>query len=161
MYLPSQTRHEIIKNVNRLPNELDNALVFNIERLSVLFRRELGTLLAPYNLSPEQWQILSVLMISDKESLNQTDITYLTLKDKPNVSRMIQRLEEGGWLERKDDPEDARAFLVQLSAKGNRYKREIAKKLDDNLAEQLSGLSVKERSQLLELLKKLRHLFEG
>jgi DNA-binding MarR family transcriptional regulator len=147
--------------VSKLPNELENALVFNIERLSVLFRRELGTLLAPYNLTPEQWQILAVLMISDKESLNQTDITYLTLKDKPNVSRMIQRLEEGGWLERKDDPEDARAFLIHLSPKGHRYKREIAKKLDDNLAEHLSGLTVKDRSQLLELLKKVRHLFEG
>jgi DNA-binding MarR family transcriptional regulator len=40
---------------------------------------------------------------------------------KPAVTRAIDRVEGLGLVERKDDPDDRRSVLVQLTAKGKRF----------------------------------------
>ena len=72
----------------KIPEALDDALGFNLDRVATFYRYGLMRALAEYDLTPEQWQIMSVVWGND-EALTQQDITLLLAKDKHNISRMI------------------------------------------------------------------------
>ncbi len=141
-----------------IPSVLENALGFNIYRVSILFRRELIRALGEYKMTPEQWQVMITLW-STGHPLKQAEIVHLTLKDKPTVSRIIQRLERDGWIEKRDDPGDGRVTIIQPTSKGMDLKEEVPKKLYRHFDELLHDLQEDEKETLMELLKKIRHIF--
>ena len=141
--------------MQEIPAVLNDALGFNIDRVAKLFRRELTLALADYDLTPEQWQIMSVIWNGGK-TLNQQNITQLTLKDKHNVSRLIKRLVAKGWLEKHPDPSDARAFLVTATTKGQVQREAVTRQLHAHFEKLEMGLSEQDRTQLLNLLKMIR-----
>ncbi|MEN8241429.1 MAG: MarR family transcriptional regulator [Chloroflexota bacterium] len=72
----------------------------------------------------------------------------------PTVSVAIRKLEAGGWLERRPDPDDGRASCVFLTQESDRVVEEMLvhrKKIGKML---FSGLSDTEQEQLLALLEK-------
>jgi DNA-binding MarR family transcriptional regulator len=90
-------------------------------------------------------------------SLNQNQIATLLGFDRTVVHRSVKTMIEEGLLsERKADK--GRALLVQLTAKGNKYRESLIKErraIDDLLHERLSADDV---SALLRLLKRLAEL---
>ncbi len=142
----------------KIPEALNDALGFNLDRVATFYRHGLIRALADYGLTPEQWQIMSIVWGNEKV-LTQQDITRLLIKDKHNVSRMIRRLEAKGWLEREQSPEDARAFLIRPTELGANVKDEVPKRLYAYFDQVDTGLSSKEERQLLNLLKKVRKGF--
>jgi DNA-binding MarR family transcriptional regulator len=141
-----------------LPPYLEEALGFNVYRTAQLFRRELIIALKEYRLTPEQWQILIALWTSSDE-LTQQEISYLTLKEKQTVSRIVQRLERDGWITKKISKDDARAFIVKLTPKAKRLNKVIPEKLVAHFKPK-NPLSADEEKMLMTLLKKLRHTLE-
>ena len=67
-----------------IPSILDDALDFNIDRVSLLFRREFCKVLREYAMTQEYWQIMLTLWTT-----KQTEIIALTLKDKSTISRIL------------------------------------------------------------------------
>lgn len=139
----------------RIPSVLDDALAFNLDRVATFFRRELMEALADYDLTPEQWQLMSVLW-GNEGGLSQQEITDLLAKDKHNISRMIRRLEAKGWLERQPDPADARALTVRTTPLGSSLQEPITRTLDNHFGHLDLGLSDAERTRLVKMLKVLR-----
>jgi DNA-binding MarR family transcriptional regulator len=90
-------------------------------------------------------------------SLNQNQIATLLGFDRTVVHRSVKTMIQEGLLsERKADK--GRALLVQLTAKGNKYRESLIRErraLDDLLHEHLSAEDV---SALLRLLKRLAEL---
>ena len=138
-----------------IPAVLDDALGFNIYRVGLLLRRELIRTLADYKMTPEQWQVMAALW-STGNPLSQSEIVQLTLKDKHTVSRIIQRLERNGWIEKKTDPRDRRVTIIQPTPKGEALKNEVPPKLSGHFKEVFQEFSAEEKQLLLDSLKKLR-----
>jgi DNA-binding MarR family transcriptional regulator len=134
---------------------LNDSLGFNIDRVAKLFRQELTRALADYDLTPEQWQIMVVIWNSDTP-LNQQNITQFTLKDKHNVSRLVKRLEVKGWLEKRPNPDDARAFLLTATQKGQTQRDVVVTTLLNHFEKMELGLTKEEQVHLLSLLKTIR-----
>lgn len=141
-----------------IPPILDDALGFNIYRAGLLFRRELIRALAEYKMTPEQWQVM-VALWSTGESLNQSEIVQLTLKDKPTVSRIIARLERDGWIEKRPSDNDGRVTIIQPTEQSLKLKEEVPQKLHAHFNHLLEGVSKEEQESLMQSLKKIRKLF--
>lgn len=139
----------------RIPATLDDQIGFNITRVAQLFRSELMHALAKHELTPEQWQVMQTLW-STAQGLNQNEVAHLTLKDKHSVSRILGRLERDGWISRRPDPQDARAFIVEPTAQGHALRAEVPAQLWAHFTDILGVLDGDETAQLLALLKKLR-----
>ena len=135
---------------------LDDALGFNINRVAILFRRELMRALSRYRMTPEQWQVMVTLWTG--KSLSQMEIVNITLKDKHSVSRIIQRLERNGWVKKMINPEDGRSTLIQPTEKGWSLQNEVPEKLIGHFQTIFLELGKDEGKQLLSLLKKLRKI---
>ncbi len=137
-----------------IPGFLDDALGFNLDRVSNLFRLEFIQALTRYNLTPEQYQIM-VLVWYNPEPLNQQDITRLLSKDKHNISRMVRRLEVKGWLERCPGSH-SRAFFVRPTELGQRLKDEVPRALYAHFGNLNLGLNDTQEQELVTLLKIVR-----
>ncbi|PKN80941.1 MAG: hypothetical protein CVU47_08480 [Chloroflexi bacterium HGW-Chloroflexi-9] len=78
----------------------------------------------------------------------------------PNVTSVLDRLEERGLLRRSPDPDDGRATVVELTQDGRALVREIALSGRDALAHDLSELSDEDRLSLLRGLAALIQVME-
>jgi len=102
-------------------------------------------------LTRSQWWVLNHLYFN--EGITQSALADVLDIEKPTLGRLLDRLEDKGWLERRADPSDRRAKRVYLT--GNvqglmRTLRQIAAVLR---AEALAGLDEGEREQLLDTLR--------
>ena len=73
-------------------------------------RARLGALLAPHGL--HAGQDLLLLAIWNAPGLRQSALAEQLGVEAPTVTRMLQRLERGGMIERRADPHDGRVMLV-------------------------------------------------
>jgi DNA-binding MarR family transcriptional regulator len=80
--------------------------------------------------------------------------------EKSWVSRAVEAMAARGWVTKEPNPQDARSWLVTLTADGERTVRELNRTLDDHAETLLASLSPHEReaveTSLLMLLKALR-----
>lgn len=75
---------------------------------------------------------------------------------KQSMSALIADLEAAGYVERVDDPDDARATRVRLTAHGRAYARAVrafARGIEAEWAERIGGQRVDELRTTLELLR--------
>lgn len=95
-------------------------IIAGIERLSTLFRANLQEQSKQLGLSPLQTQIILFIAYHAKESCNTSSIAEEFAVTKPTVSDAIRVLIDKKILLKKPVVNDARAFTLQLSAKGKK-----------------------------------------
>jgi DNA-binding MarR family transcriptional regulator len=122
----------------------------NMTVKSVGLRAGLAQALRPFDITPEQFAILSILNESD--SLQQSEISDLLLKDRPNISRILERLQKKKLVKRETDNQDRRAVRVYISPSGKKIFPEIEKTVLEFQAQTYRGLSPAERQQLMDTL---------
>jgi DNA-binding MarR family transcriptional regulator len=64
-------------------------------------------------------------LAGEKDGLRITDLIDDVLLSQAGVSRLVARLEKRGLVERRDDPDDARACRILLSAGGRGVQRRL------------------------------------
>ena len=76
------------------------------------------------------------------------------------MSRAVEAMAARGLVSKEPNPQDARSWLVTLTADGERTVRELNRTLDEHAETLLSSLNARERdaveTSLLTLLKALR-----
>ena len=68
-----------------------------------------------HGLSAAQWRLL--VRVVKEEGISQARIAELLEIEPISVSRLIDRMEEGGWIERRQDPTDRRVRTIFPTAK--------------------------------------------
>lgn len=76
-----------------------------------------------HHVTPEEFVLLSLV----QDGLDQQVIAAKTGKDKTNVARLVGRLADRGWVDRRADPEDRRYQRVTLTAEGRRVAAELSR----------------------------------
>jgi DNA-binding MarR family transcriptional regulator len=114
-----------------------------------------------WQITPQQYNVLRLL-----EASNPKPVATLTLSSKlisraPDITRMLDKLEQSGWIERIRSAEDRRTVLVKITLSGKKLVRDIAKPLAESHIAQLGHLSLKDLTQLCDLLRKVREPHES
>lgn len=121
----------------RRPNvamfDLDNAIGFVIEVTEQLMKRELRKRFKRhgFDLTPYQWIVLYRLM--QKDGLNQAEIAELTTRDRPNITRIVNVMEQRGLIERRPAVSDRRVNRVFLTNKGRELFARLPGIVSDHL----------------------------
>ena len=99
-------------------------------------------------LAPRDYGVLYALSTAPGP-LRITELCEDVLLSQPGMSRLIARLEGKGLIERVDDPADARASRVRMTAEGVRVQRQVGAAHGLHVARAMTrGLG---REQLVEL----------
>src|SRR5215469_419609 len=104
---------------------------------------------------------LSVLhTLSRKGPVRLTDLTATEQMTQPAITQMVRRLEDDGLLERRDDPRDARAVLIQLTSRGAQVIEARRAARVERLASLFDLLSPEERATIAAAAPALAHAIE-
>ena len=101
-----------------------------------------------HGLSSAQWRML-VVMTKCGEAATQARLADLLEIEPISVSRLVDRMEASGWVERRTDPQDRRVKLIMPTDRARAVHAEIRAMADEVYGEALAGLTVEQRQALL------------
>lgn len=108
-----------------------------------------------HGLTQAQFNVLRILRGGEAEGLTCSTIGDRLIHRLPDVTRLIDRMQQNGHVVRSRDSKDGRVVRVRLTPEG----RSLVDSLDQAVADQHAAngrdLSADELTQLLELLAKL------
>lgn len=94
--------------------------------------------------------------LSMQEGLNQARLAELMEMEPISLARLVDRMEQAGWIERRADPADRRARRLYMTAKAKPvFERMIAVGLETR-GEALAGISQADRDRMIDLLIRVR-----
>ncbi|HZT51189.1 MAG TPA: MarR family transcriptional regulator [Stellaceae bacterium] len=105
-------------------------------------------------LSRAQCHVLFRLAVH--EGTNQARLAELLELEPISLARMIDRMEQAGWVERRADPADRRARLLYLTPKAKPIFDRIVALGVETRGEALAGIAQADRDRLIELLTRVR-----
>lgn len=94
----------------------DESMGFYIGNMYRKMVQHISVQLRPFDITTEQFAILFQLNKSD--GINQKELALRTSKDQPTITRILDVLGRKGLVEKKMCPNDRRAFLISVTAKG-------------------------------------------
>lgn len=90
--------------------------------------------------------------------VRQGDLAERMNMAAPSMTRLVEILEEAGWVERRRDPTDQRCLLLVLSPRGHTTVGMLRDEAATQLGEELAELSDEERAALAAAVPVLRRL---
>lgn len=112
-------------------------------------------LLKPYDLTPQQYNVLRILRGQHPKPVRVNDIIERMLDKMSNASRLVDKLLLKGYVRRTECSSDRRAVDVVITDEGLTILSELDK-MQEMWENQLKGLSEAEADLLSDLLDRLR-----
>src|ERR1700722_750937 len=125
-----------------------------LTRLSRLNSVALEEHAAEYGSTSSESAVLGALLLGGPV-LNPSHLTRLVVQSPGGLTKTLRRLEDAGHVERRPDPADRRALLVELTDQGRRAAEQANGQLHTYYDALLVDLSDEERSALTSLLRKV------
>jgi DNA-binding MarR family transcriptional regulator len=117
-------------------------------------------LFAGFDVTAQQYNVLRLLKAARPERVPTLALADRLISRAPDVTRMIDRLEERGLVARERLPDDRRVVRVSITDRGLALLSEIAKPLAACHQKQLGHLSTADLRRLAELLREVRRPHE-
>jgi DNA-binding MarR family transcriptional regulator len=120
-----------------------------------LLQRE-SAMLKQHGLSQTQYNALRILRGAGEEGLPCGEIAERMITHDPDITRLMDRLESKGWVERSRNGRDRRVVIAKITPGG----LELLQPLDEPISELLGGmlghLNEAQLRQLIDLLEQAR-----
>jgi DNA-binding MarR family transcriptional regulator len=128
----------------------------NIERTGAVLHDAFERMLRPFGVSATQFNVLRILRGAGPDGLCRNEVRDRLVTRMPDVTRLLDRMEEAGLVTRVRSTADRRQVRTRLTPRG----REVVDALDRPVAEEhhrrLGHLSHEQQRTLIELLSALR-----
>ena len=126
-------------------------------RAQVAVMRRLQSGPAFRNLAVNEYDVLFTLSRCPSGWLRLNELNDNVLLSQSSLSRLVDRLEKRGLLERMPAPDDGRGVLLRLTEEGAALQKEIGREHVRDIAELVGpALTAAEQRELLRLTEKLR-----
>ncbi|UZD22176.1 MarR family transcriptional regulator [Algoriphagus halophytocola] len=132
-----------------------NKLVVNLLYTHSYLVSAQNRLLKPFDLSPEQYNVLRILRGQNGVPTTVSSIQDRMLNKMSNASRLVEKLKAKGLVERRECPTDRRQVDILITEKGLQILEELQSHME-GFNNQVINLSKEEAVQMNELLDKLR-----
>lgn len=133
--------------------DLHNLIGYLIHRTDVKMTNYFTKRLKSYDVTPEQWSIISILC--NQSGTTQKELAEAIDKNQTTVVRMVQSMVRKGLVKKTVNVQDRRSHYLILTEKGNEIKKTVLPVVKDAHQSVTSDLSKEEIQQLKSLLNKL------
>lgn len=127
---------------------------YNLVKLCKQYFNYLNVVLGEYGLYEGQHNLL--MQLWEKDGLAQSEICQRLHIEPASASKSIERIENAGFVERRPDPDDARANRIYLTEHGRALETPVRLALADAEERLLADMSLEERLLLRRLLLQMR-----
>lgn len=122
--------------------------------ISRMMRTEFDRRARHMGVTRTQW--LALTRLHRRAGANQSELADMMEIEKATAGRIIDRLEDRGWVERRADPGDRRVNRMFLTREGQRLHAMLAPIAEATVADALAPLAVGERKHLVGLLERVK-----
>ena len=112
--------------------------------------------LKKWGISGTQYNVLRILRGAGSQGLRCGEIGERMVSHDPDITRLLDRIEKLGWIERARDSKDRRVVLTRISRKGLDLLKQIDKPIQDFTRELGQHVSDQRFRLLLEVLEEIR-----
>ncbi len=152
--MPSLLQAEI-KQTKPFPRPGAEALL-SVLRTAAVLEHHLGEALKPFGITPTQYNVLRILRGAGRSGLCGREIGERLISKVPDVSRLLDRMEEMGLIGRTRDPSDRRHVTARISAKGQGVLRRATPRLEVVERARCGQLDAERLNELIDTLARLR-----
>jgi len=134
--------------------EDDEYIGYMLSDVARLMRTVFDRRMRDLGLTRGQWLVLTRLY--RRPGASQTELADMLEVDRASAGRMIDRMEKGGWVERRADVDDRRINRLHLTDEARKVHADMWAVAEATVDDALSPLSAAERAQYTELTAKVK-----
>jgi len=138
---------------------LEAEAYLNLMLLTEELSRDMNRLFKSANLSQPQYNVLRILRGASDKGRTCREVGDRMIVKVPDVTRLLDRLELRGLVERRREDRDRRIVRVRITRAGLDLLRPLDKPIADNHVAQLGHLGERKLRQLIKLLEEARENF--
>jgi len=105
---------------------LEEEAMLNILRTADLLNRSFAATFKAHGVTQTQYNVLRILRGAGADGRPSGEVASRMITREPDITRLLDRMEERGWVHRRKDPEDRRVMRAYLTLAG----RELVDRLD-------------------------------
>ena len=114
--MPTTLRDEIKQS--RPFGSLEQEAHLSVQRTAAILDHTFAELVRPYGVTPTQYNVLRILQGAGERGLCRNEVRDRLIAPVPDASRLLDRLEEGGLVERERDTGDRRLVNTRITREG-------------------------------------------
>ncbi|MGV3459847.1 MAG: MarR family winged helix-turn-helix transcriptional regulator [Flavobacterium sp.] len=145
---------EILKSKTEYP--LAQKTMLNLMYTQNILSEAFNEVLKPYDLSPEQYNVLRILRGQKGKPINMGDIGERMLARTSNTTRLVDKLLLKNLITREICPANRRKMEIAITEKGMELLAVLDPKAEENGNRFSQNLTTDELEQLNSLLEKYR-----
>jgi DNA-binding MarR family transcriptional regulator len=116
--MPTTLREELKQR--KAFTSLEQEAQLSVLRTSAMLVDAFERILKPYGITTTQYNVLRILRGAEPDGLCRNDVRDRMLTRMPDVTRLLDRMEEAGLIDRTRETSDRRMVMTRITAKGKR-----------------------------------------
>jgi DNA-binding MarR family transcriptional regulator len=140
----------------RPPRALEDEVYVHVLRTADYLLRGMEELLKPAGLTPSQYNVLRILRGAGPEGLPCGEIAARMITRDPDMTRLLDRLDQRGLVRRGRDARDRRVVLARITPAGLKLLARLDAPVSELHQRQLRHLGREPLRRLAELLERAR-----
>ena len=155
--MPGQILAEL-KQTKPFPTLEEEAAV-SLARTQALVQHAAEEMLAKFEVTRTQYNVLRILRGAGPGGLCRAEVRDRMIARVPDVTRLLDRMEEAGLIERERGDEDRRFVTARITKEGLKVLTRMDQPLHEFLDSRFSHLGSEKLKTLIDLLAELRTAF--
>jgi DNA-binding MarR family transcriptional regulator len=152
--MPTDLRTEIKQG--KPFNSLEQEAQLNIERTAAILTHAFADAIKPYGITPTQYNVLRILRGAGEDGLCRNEVRDRLIAQVPDVTRLLDRLEETGLVMRERDTTDRRLVTTRITTAGLRLLEQLDEPTVETHRKFLGHMTPAQLRMLIELLSLAR-----
>ncbi len=144
-----------LKQTKPFRSPADEAFVA-LQRTADQMMRNLMQFLKPWGISPTQYNVLRILRGAGPAGLCCGEISERMITQDPDITRLLDRIEKLGWIERARSTTDRRVVLAKISKKGLELLKQMDEPIEEFGKQATAHMPEKRIKELVALLAEVR-----
>lgn len=144
-----------LKQTKPFKSPAEEALV-SLQRTADRMLRKIAQFMKPWGISPTQYNVLRILRGAGPHGLCCGEISDRMITHDPDITRLLDRIEKLGWIERARSTRDRRVVQAKITKKGLELLKQMDKPIEEFTGETAAHMSEKNLRDLIQLLAELR-----
>lgn len=136
---------------------LEEETYLNLVRTADALTRELELVLQPHGITTTQYNVLRILRGAGADGATCSAISDRLLAFDPDVTRLLDRMEKAGLVQRTRSVTDRRVVLTTITPTGLELLARLDAPLDQLVKQQFKALSRARLTQLIADLEDIRN----
>ena len=135
---------------------LKEEATLSIWRTAALLEHAFESALKPHRITSTQYNVLRILRGAEPDGLCRNEISARLVRQAPDVTRLLDRLEDSKLIARERGGDDRRFVLTRITRAGLGLLDEVEERIDQIHHAQLGHLNEAQLRKLISLLADVR-----